>query len=98
MAINSVFDLLFLTFAFPIAGFVILAFARGRLKEGPAAVVGVGSIGLSALTVLVIGVEFLRHPPPDHAYVQTLWTWMKVGTFAPEFALRLDALSLTMLG
>ncbi|MGQ0587132.1 MAG: NADH-quinone oxidoreductase subunit L [Gammaproteobacteria bacterium] len=98
MAINNVFDLLFLTFAFPIAGFVILAFARGRLSETPAAVVGVGSIGLSALTVLVLGVAFLRTPPPDHAYVQVLWTWMNVDGFAPEFALRLDALSLTMLG
>jgi NADH-quinone oxidoreductase subunit L len=91
-------DLLFLVFAFPIAGFVILAFARGRLKETPAAVVGVGSIGLAALLTLLIGIEFLRHPPADHAYTQYLWTWMNVDGFAPQFALRLDALSLTMLG
>jgi NADH-quinone oxidoreductase subunit L len=95
---NSAFDMLFLTFAFPIAGFTVLAFARGRLAETPAAIVGVGSIGLSALTVLAIGVEFLRAPPVDHAYVQVLWTWMNVDGFAPQFALRLDALSLTMLG
>jgi len=98
MAFNSVFDLLFLTFAFPIAGFVILAFARGRLKETPAAVIGVGSIGLAALTTLVLGIAFLQSPPPDHAHVQLLWTWMNVDGFAPQFALRLDALSLTMLG
>src|SRR5437762_1264433 len=91
-------DALFLVFAFPILGFVILAFARGRLSETPAAIVGVGSIGLSALTVLVLGYEFLNHPPPDHAYTEVLWTWMHVGNFAPQFALRLDALSLTMLG
>ncbi|MGH8442447.1 MAG: proton-conducting transporter membrane subunit, partial [Nevskiaceae bacterium] len=95
---SSVFDLLFLTFAFPIAGFVILAFARGRLKETPAAIVGVGSIGMAALTTLVLGFEFLRHPPVDHFYTQVLWTWMNVDGFAPQFALRLDALSLTMLG
>jgi NADH-quinone oxidoreductase subunit L len=91
-------DLLFLVFVFPIAGFLILAFARGRLSETPAAVVGVGSIGLSALTVLGLGISFLSNPPPDHAYVQELWTWMSVDGFAPRFALRLDALSLTMLG
>jgi NADH-quinone oxidoreductase subunit L len=91
-------DLLFLVFVFPLVGFLILAFARGRLREGPAAVVGVGSIGLSALTVLLLGIEFLRHPPVDHAYTQVLWTWMSVDGFAPQFALRLDALSLTMLG
>jgi NADH-quinone oxidoreductase subunit L len=98
LQMTSAFDLLFLTFVFPLAGFTILAFARGRLKETPAAIVGVGSIGLSALTVLAIGIEFLRHPPVDHAYVQTLWTWMSVDGFKPDFALRLDALSLTMLG
>jgi len=91
-------DLLFLVFAFPIAGFVILAFARGRLSETPAAIVGVGSIGLAALTTLVLGIEFLRNPPLDHFYTQVLWTWMSVDGFAPQFALRLDALSLTMLG
>ncbi|HUR40790.1 MAG TPA: NADH-quinone oxidoreductase subunit L [Verrucomicrobiae bacterium] len=91
-------DLLFLTFTFPILGFTILAFARGRLAETPAAIVGVGSIGLSALTVLLLGFEFLRNPPVDHAWTQVLWTWMNVDGFAPRFALRLDALSLTMLG
>jgi NADH-quinone oxidoreductase subunit L len=91
-------DLLFLVFVFPLAGFLILAFARGRLAETPAAVVGVGSIGLSALTTLLVGIDFLQHPPVDHAYTQVLWTWMSVDGFAPQFALRLDALSLTMLG
>ena len=91
-------DLLFLVFVFPLVGFLILAFARGRLKEGPAAVVGVGSIGLSALTTLLVGIAFLREPPVDHAFTQVLWTWMNVDGFAPQFALRLDALSLTMLG
>jgi NADH-quinone oxidoreductase subunit L len=90
--------LLPLVFAFPIAGFVILAFARGRLSETPAAIVGVGSIGLSFLTVVLCGTEFLRHPPVDHAWTQFLWTWMSVDGFSPQFALRLDALSLTMLG
>ncbi|MEK6806008.1 MAG: NADH-quinone oxidoreductase subunit L [Pseudomonadota bacterium] len=91
-------DLLFLVFMFPLAGFVILAFARGRLQETPAAIVGVGSIGLSALLTLLIGYEFLSTPLEDHAYTQLLWTWMSVDGFAPQFALRLDGLSLVMLG
>jgi NADH-quinone oxidoreductase subunit L len=91
-------ELLFLVFAFPLAGFVILAFARGRLAERPAAAVGVGSIGAAAVVTLLLGIEFLRHPPMDHAYTQVLWTWMSIDGFAPQFALRLDALSLTMLG
>src|SRR5690242_1804727 len=91
-------QLLPLVFIAPIAGFVVLAFARGRLSEGPAAFVGVGSIGIAALTTLLCGIDFLSHPPQDHAFTYKLWTWMQAGHFAPEFALRLDALSLTMLG
>ena len=31
-------------------------------------------------------------------YVQSLWTWLHIGNFSPVVALRLDGLSLTMLG
>ena len=91
-------DLLFLVFVFPLAGFLILAFSRGRLSENAAAIVGAGSIGLSALTTVLVGYEFLSHPPEGAAFTQVLWTWMSVDGFAPQFALRLDGLSLTMLG
>ena len=91
-------NLLFLAFVFPLLGFLILAFGRGKIPETLAAVVGVGSIGLSALVTAIVGVQFLQHPPAGDAYVQPLWTWMQVGGFAPQFALRLDGLSLTMMG
>jgi NADH-quinone oxidoreductase subunit L len=91
-------NLLFLTFLAPLLGFLILAFARGRISENAAAVVGVGSVGISALTTAIAGWDFLHHPPEDGAYTQLLWQWMSVGGFSPSFALRLDALSLTMLG
>jgi NADH-quinone oxidoreductase subunit L len=41
---------LYLTILFPLLGYVILAFSRGRLSENVSAVIGVGSIGLAALT------------------------------------------------
>ena len=91
-------DFLFLTFLAPLIGFLILAFARGRISENAAAVVGVGSVGISALTTLIAGWQFLHLPAEGGAYTQVLWQWMTVGDFAPRFALRLDALSLTMLG
>jgi NADH-quinone oxidoreductase subunit L len=91
-------NLLFLVFLFPLLGFVILAFGRGKIPEQLAAVIGVGSIGLSALVAAFAGVQFLLHPPEGDAFVLPLWTWMQVGGFAPQFALRLDGLSLTMMG
>jgi len=90
--------LLPLTFAAPLLGFLILAFARGRISENLATVVGVGSVGLSALTTLIAGIQFLGTPPEGGSLTITLWQWMSVGSFKPSFALYLDALSLTMLG
>jgi NADH-quinone oxidoreductase subunit L len=92
------FNLLFLTFLAPLIGFVVLAFARRHVSENVAAVIGVGSVGISAIVAAMLGYGFFAHPPADGVYTQTLWTWMQVGSFTPQFALRLDGLSMTMLG
>ena len=91
-------NLLYLTFIFPLVGFLLLATLRTRLSENTAAVIGVGSMGLSALTALYVGIDFMQNISQGGAYVQTLWTWMQVGDFTANFALHLDGLSLTMLG
>ncbi|MHA6493027.1 NADH-quinone oxidoreductase subunit L [Pseudomonas borbori] len=91
-------NLLFLTFLFPLLGWFILAFSRGRFTETTAAIIGVGSVGLSALTAAWIIWQFNVAPPPGGVYTQLLWQWMSVDGFAPSFTLYLDGLSLTMLG
>ncbi|CAJ1836345.1 NADH-quinone oxidoreductase subunit L [Aeromonas jandaei] len=91
-------SLLYLTFLFPLLGWLVLAFSLGRLGERTSALIGVGSIGLSALTTLWVGLDFLANPPEGGVYIQHLWQWMAVGHFTPTFSLALDGLSLTMLG
>lgn len=91
-------DLLLLTFLFPLAGFLVLAFGRQRLSENASAVVGVASIGLAAATTAWVGHDFLHQLAPGGVYTQQLWTWVSVGDFKPGFSLHLDGLSLTMLG
>ena len=91
-------NLLFLTFLFPLLGFCLLAFSRGRFSENLSALIGVGSVGLSALTSAWIIWQFNVAPPEGGAYTQVLWQWMSVDGFAPNFTLYLDGLSLTMLG
>jgi NADH-quinone oxidoreductase subunit L len=86
--------LLWLIPASPFAGFLVLVLIGGRLSRRSIAAIGVGSVGLSALLAIVVGIGFLSAPPPGHAFTQTLWTWMSVGGLRPEIALRLDALSL----
>ena len=52
------------TFLFPLLGFVLLAFSRGRLSENISAVIGVGSMALSALTAACVAFEFVAQPVP----------------------------------
>ena len=90
-------NLLFLTIVFPLLASVVLMFSAGRWSEQRAAIVGVGSVGLSALTALWAGNAYL-YSMPQTSYVQPLWQWISVGSFQPAFQLQLDGLSLTMLG
>ena len=54
-------NLLPLTFFFPLLGFLLLIAGRYRLGERNAALIGVGSIGLSALTAAWVIVDFLQN-------------------------------------
>ena len=89
-------SLLALTILFPLIGFVLLAAGRNKLPESVAAIIGVGSVGLSALFALIAGMQFINSG--QQAEVHHLWTWFNVGGFAPGISLHLDGLSLLMLG
>ncbi|MGP5210385.1 NADH-quinone oxidoreductase subunit L [Psychrobacter alimentarius] len=91
-------SLLPLTFIFPLVGFLILAFMRDKLTEQVAAIVGVGSMLLSALCTLVVSYTFLTTSPAGTVIEIPLWTWFQVGDFAPNFGLSFDGLALTMTG
>lgn len=89
-------SLLFLTILLPLLGYLLLAFSAGRWSENTSALIGVGSVGLSALLTAYIGYDFLvLHP--QNTYTQPLWTWMAVGDLRVNLSLYLDGLSLTML-
>jgi NADH-quinone oxidoreductase subunit L len=82
--------------ALPLAGFLTLAILGPRLGRRSIAIVGAGSVGLSALVSLLIAGSFLSSPPAGAAYTQILWTWIDVGGFQPRVAFYLDSLSLVM--
>jgi NADH-quinone oxidoreductase subunit L len=92
-----IFDLLWLVPAMPFASFLVLAILGKRMPKNLAALFGVGSIGLSAALTIWIGITFLLSPPPNNAFTQVIWSWIGVGSFNPQIAFRLDALSLLMM-
>ena len=90
-------SLLWLVPALPLAGFLILVIGGRRLPPRAVAVVGVGSVGLSAVIAILVSATHYWLAPQGAAYTQTLWEWMRVGDFAPSVTFSLDALSLTMI-
>src|SRR5271156_2311216 len=90
-------QLLWLVVAIPFASAALLALFGSSLSRRVVAVLGAGSIGLSAFFTLLIGARFVTSPPAGNAYVQYLWTWMNSGGFQTDIALYLDSVSLLML-
>ena len=88
--------ILWLIPALPLAGFVLLALAGGRLSRTAVVSIGVGSVGLATVVACIVSGAFLLRPPVEGAYTQALWTWIDVGGFTPGITLYFDALALVM--
>jgi NADH-quinone oxidoreductase subunit L len=93
----DVLGLIWLVPAVPFAGCLVLIVAGARLRRRGVAVVGAGSIAISAATAFLIAADFSALPSDPRVFTQTLWTWMRIDDFAPAIAFRLDALSLVMM-
>ena len=71
------------------AGFLPLSLPRSLVT-----IAGAGSVGLSALCVLLTAVAWQDNPVP---YQLPLWTWIQVGKFSAEVSFYLDGLTLVMM-
>ena len=90
-------ELLWLVPAIPFAGALVLAVLGARMSHKSVTAVGVGTVAASAIISILIAAAFLSSPPAAGMYTQTLWTWIDVGSFRPQIAFYLDALSLVMM-
>src|SRR3990170_220940 len=81
----------------PLIGFVTLALGGGRMGRRALTLVGVAPTAAAAALAVGVGTSFIVSPPWDHSFSQVLWTWVKVGGFAPKIGLHLDPLSLVMV-
>ncbi len=78
----------------PLLSSVVLMLLAGKFPRALIAVLGSGSVGISALVTLFFAIGFLSNPEPVQI---TYWTWMQVGNFAPTVAFYLDGLTLVMM-
>ena len=79
----------------PFLGFLLLVLANERLSKPLIPWVGVGSVGISALLVSLIGFEFLNGTLEPCRLV--LGSWMALDDLSVPLGYYLDALSMTML-
>lgn len=80
----------------PLAGFLILALSAGRMPERLAALIGTGTVGISAVLTLVLGAMFLSDPTSAPVVVK-LWQWLDTAGLTVDIAFHLDALSLVFI-
>lgn len=93
-------NLISLIILFPLLGFITLAYSQGKWSNNISAMIGVGSIIISAcFTTYVIFNFFCNVHENRNAFlfVQDLWTWFSVNDLNVVVSLRLDGLSLSML-
>lgn len=82
---------------FPMLGFLALALLGARLSRRTVAVIGVGSVGLSAIFSFLVTASFIRSLSSFRGFRLVLWQWIQVGSFRPEVTFYLDSLSATMM-
>jgi proton-translocating NADH-quinone oxidoreductase, chain L len=87
--------LLWLVPALPFAGFLILVLFGPRLSGRASALVGVGSVALSFIVAVLVGLGFAAGG--GQPYRQVLWTWMQVDNFNPAIGFYLDQMSLLFI-
>lgn len=87
-------DLIWLIPIVPLISSVALMLLGDKLPRALLAIVGSGSVGISALITLFFAVGFLNNPEVVQV---TYWTWIEVGSFAPTVAFYVDGLTLVMM-
>src|SRR5213075_1209268 len=83
--------------AFPLLGFLVLSLAGRRLSKQVVAIIGAGTICITAILVFVLGISFLQTPTAGDAYHQLLWSWFRVRNLSVDISLRVDALTLVFI-
>lgn len=87
-------QLVWLVPLFPFIGFVINALRFGKLSKSASAMVGVGSVALSFITVLFI---FFEYSSTHQAQTIRLYDWIVAGDMKIGFSFLVDALTLNMM-
>jgi NADH-quinone oxidoreductase subunit L len=90
-------ELIYLTVALPLAGFLVNGLLGSRIKNEKAiGAIGSGVVGLSFVVVVWAFFETLGKPVGDRTAVVELYSWLAAGDIGVSVAYQVDQLSLVM--
>ena len=81
----------------PLLAALINIFFGRRIGKPAAGYLGALAVGLSFLVAVAIFVGLYQLPAEERSVTIMLWSWITIGTFAPDFALYVDPLSTLMI-
>ena len=79
---------------FPLLSATLLVLSAGRMPRHLAALLGAGSVGLSAVCVALVARQYLADGQIQEL---TLWTWIAVDNFTVRIAFYTDGLTVVMM-
>lgn len=88
---------LYLIPAMPLIGFLLLITGSAQFPRYVTALIGAGSICVSAIIAITMSAQFLLYPPMEGVYHQQLWHWFNIGKLHADIGLHLDAMSLVFV-
>jgi NADH-quinone oxidoreductase subunit L len=77
----------------PLIGFLILSLSGNYLNKPLIAIIGAGTVSISAIAVILLALSF----NPETPVRQTLWQWFTTGDMNVAISLSVDALTLVFL-
>jgi NADH-quinone oxidoreductase subunit L len=80
--------------AIPLLSFAIIAIFAKVLPRKATAVLGAGSVSLSAVLTIITGISFLSSGNTEDSWLLNIYTWMSTGGFSAGISFLLDPLSL----
>jgi NADH-quinone oxidoreductase subunit L len=83
--------------AIPLLSFLIIVLFGSVLSKKAIAFLGAGSVVISALITIIVGIDFINSGQVTGAWTVTIWRWLNAGGFSADIAFRLDALSLVFI-
>ncbi len=88
-------ELIWLIPTLPLVGALILILTKGNLPRRLAGLIGSGSVGAAAVITMFVTADFISGG--QQPIQQSIWTWIKVGSFSPEFAFHVDSMTVVFL-